>query len=584
VTDTRVLGGRYEIGALLGRGGMADVYEGVDARLGRRVAVKILRRGLAEDPAFRSRFRQEAQAAARMSHPTIVRVFDAGEDVVTDQDGASHTVPFIVMERVEGRLLKDVITDGPLEPDEAVRVMAGVLTALEYSHRAGVVHRDIKPGNIMVTPTGQVKVMDFGIARAVSDTSATIAQTTAILGTARYFSPEQAKGESVDARTDLYSAGVVLFEMLTGQAPFRADTAVAVAYQHVSETPVTPSSVQEHVSTQLDQVVLHAMAKDRYARFQTASDFRADLDRAAAGTLPEREAPTTDVGATLFGAPSGPSSSQQALRQLGVDDDRTVRTQSRPPVPWIWAGVTVVVVILIAVVIWVTSLSSIAPPDISPTVPDVAGSTYSSAAAALEEAGLVPLEREEASTTVAEGTVLRTNPDAGENVASKTEIDVFVSSGPPVVQVPNVTNMDEATATASLQSAGLKVGEVVRQSSPTVSDGVVMQTDPASSAQVDQGSSVKLVLSNGKVSMPDVLGQPLVEAQSLLEASELTVTTRRDPSCVRADGSPVSQQSVPPGDVAQRSTVALTYCTGTGRSTPAPSPTESAPTQAPPRG
>ncbi|CCE73998.1 Stk1 family PASTA domain-containing Ser/Thr kinase [Clavibacter nebraskensis] len=579
MTDTRVLGGRYEVGALLGRGGMADVFEGVDSRLGRRIAVKVLRRGLAEDPAFRSRFRQEAQAAARMSHPTIVRVFDAGEDVVTDQDGASHTVPFIVMERVEGRLLKDVITDGPLEPAEAVRVMGQVLTALEYSHRAGVVHRDVKPGNIMVTPTGQVKVMDFGIARAVSDTSATIAQTTAILGTARYFSPEQAKGESVDARTDLYSAGVVLFEMLTGQAPFRADTAVAVAYQHVSETPVAPSTVQDAVSPQLDQVVLQAMAKDRYARFQTAGDFRTDLDRAAAGTLAPREAPTNDVGATLFGAPAGPSSSQQALRQLGVDDDRTVRTQSRPPVPWIWAGVTVVVVILIAVVIWVTSLSSIAPPDISPTVPDVTGSTYSSAAAALEEADLVPLEREEVSTSVAEGIVLRTNPDPGENVAAKTEIDVFVSSGPPEVQVPNVMNMDEGTATANLESAGLKVGEVVRQSSPTVPDGVVMQTDPASSQQVDKGSAVKLILSNGKVALPDVLGQPLVDAQKLLEASDLTVTTRRDPSCGRADGSPVSQQSVPPGDVAQRSTVSLTYCTGAVRSTSAPSTPAPAPTQ-----
>jgi serine/threonine protein kinase len=584
VTDARVLGGRYEVGALLGRGGMADVFEGVDARLGRRVAVKVLRRGLAEDPAFRSRFRQEAQAAARMSHPTIVRVFDAGEDVVTDQDGASRTVPFIVMERVEGRLLKDVITDGPLDPDEAVRIMTGVLTALEYSHRAGVVHRDIKPGNVMVTPSGQVKVMDFGIARAVSDTSATIAQTTAILGTARYFSPEQAKGESVDARTDLYSAGVVLFEMLTGQAPFRADTAVAVAYQHVSETPVAPSAVQEHVSPQLDQVVLHAMAKDRYARFQTAADFRTDLERAAAGTLPVREAPTTDVGATLFGAPAGPSASHQALRQLGVDDDRTVRTQSRPPVPWIWAGVTVVVVILIAVVIWVTNLSTIGPPDISPTVPDVAGSTYTSAAAALEEADLVPLEREEPSTEVDEGLVLRTNPDAGENVASKTEIDVFVSSGPPEVQVPNVTNMDEGMATSSLEAAGLDVGEVVRQASPTVPDGVVMQTDPAASAQVDQGSAVKLVLSNGKVTMPDVLGQPLADAQTLLEASELVVTTRRDPSCGRADGSPVIQQSVPPGDVAQRSTVALTYCTGAVRSTPTPTPGAPTPTPTPTRG
>ena len=247
--------------------------------------------------------------------------------------------------------------------------------------------------------------------------------------------------------------------------------------------------------------------------------------------------------------------------------------------PWIWAGVTVVVVILIAVVIWVTNLSSIGPPDISPTVPDVTGSTYSSAAAALEEADLVPLEREEASTSVAEGVVLRTNPDAGENVASKTEIDVFVSSGPPEVQVPNVMNMDEGTATAALEAAGLKVGEVVRQSSPTVPDGVVMQTDPASSQQVDQGSAVQLILSNGKVSLPDVLGQPLADAQKLLEASDLVVTTRRDPSCGRADGSPVIQQSVPPGDVAQRSTVALTYCTGAVRSTPAPSTTSPAPTQ-----
>ncbi|OUE07313.1 Serine/threonine-protein kinase PknB [Clavibacter michiganensis] len=361
--------------------------------------------------------------------------------------------------------------------------------------------------------------------------------------------------------------------MLTGQAPFRADTAVAVAYQHVSETPVAPSAVQEHVSPQLDQVVLQAMAKDRYARFQTAGEFRADLDRAAEGTLAPREAPTNDVGATLFGSPAGPSSSQQALRQLGVDDDRTVRTQSRPPVPWIWAGVTVVVVILIAVVIWVTNLSTIGPPDISPTVPDVAGSTYASAAAALEEADLVPLERDEASTTVEEGLVLRTNPDPGENVASKTEIDVFVSSGPPEVQVPNLANMDEGTATGNLEAAGLTVGEVVRESSPTVPDGVVLRTEPAATEQADQGSAVKLVLSNGRVALPDVIGQPLADAQKLLESSELVVTTRRDPSCGRADGSPVNQQSVPPGDVAQRSTVSLTYCTGAPRSTPAPTPT-----------
>ena len=233
-----LLANRYEIGDVIGRGGMATVHVGQDTRLGRRVAVKLLKPSLANDPAFRTRFRQEAQAAARMAHPTIVRVYDAGEETVTETSGAEVQVPYIVMEFVEGRPLSDVIGDGPVESDEAVRITSGILTALEYSHRAGVVHRDIKPANVMVTQTGQVKVMDFGIARAITDTSATVAQTTSILGTASYFSPEQARGETVDARTDLYSTGIVLFELLTGRPPFLGDSPVAVAYQHVSEQPV----------------------------------------------------------------------------------------------------------------------------------------------------------------------------------------------------------------------------------------------------------------------------------------------------------------------------------------------------------
>ncbi|GMA90703.1 hypothetical protein GCM10025869_12320 [Homoserinibacter gongjuensis] len=213
----RTLAGRYEIGKLLGRGGMAEVHEGLDTRLNRRVAIKLLRPTLATDPAFRTRFRQEAQAAARMAHPTIVRVFDAGEETVRGPDGLDVQLPFIVMERIEGKLLSDLIHTGPVPADEAARITTGILTALEYSHRAGVVHRDIKPGNIMITPNGQVKVMDFGIARAISESSANVAQTSAVLGTASYFSPEQARGESVDARTDLYSTGVVLYELLTGR-------------------------------------------------------------------------------------------------------------------------------------------------------------------------------------------------------------------------------------------------------------------------------------------------------------------------------------------------------------------------------
>ncbi|HXR43972.1 MAG TPA: protein kinase, partial [Pseudolysinimonas sp.] len=297
----RVIAGRYQLGELLGHGGMADVYAGLDARLGRQVAVKLLKPALANDPSFRTRFRQEAQAAARMAHPTIVRVFDAGEETVREPSGQEVQVPFIVMERVDGTLLKDLIARGPVEATEAGRIVDGILTALEYSHRAGVVHRDIKPGNVMVTPSGQVKVMDFGIARAISDSSATIAQTSAILGTAQYFSPEQARGEAVDARTDLYATGVVLYELLTGRPPFRGDTAVAVAYQHVSEAPIPPNAINPAISPALNAVVMHALAKDRAERFQTASDFRRDLEIALAGKVPDRSPAADDFNATLFG-------------------------------------------------------------------------------------------------------------------------------------------------------------------------------------------------------------------------------------------------------------------------------------------
>jgi serine/threonine-protein kinase len=241
------------------------------------VAIKVLKRDLAEDSAFRTRFRLEAQAASRMSHPTIVRVYDAGEDSETDPDGSVHPVPYIVMELVQGSLLKDLVADGPLPVATAVRYVDGILEALEYSHRAGVVHRDIKPGNVMITDAGQIKVMDFGIARAVSDSSSTVADTTAILGTAAYFSPEQAKGEPVDARADVYSTGVVLYELLTGRQPFRGETPVAVAYQHVSETPPVPSSINPNISPAIDRVVLHALTKDRFSRFQSAAEFRTDL-------------------------------------------------------------------------------------------------------------------------------------------------------------------------------------------------------------------------------------------------------------------------------------------------------------------
>ena len=381
MTDgSRLLAGRYEIGDLIGRGGMADVHLGTDTRLGRRVAIKLLKPSLAVDPKFRQMFREEAQKAARMAHPTIVRVFDAGEETVPDQDGVGRPVPFIVMEYVDGRLLKDIISDGPVAPHEAVRIIAQVLTALEYSHRALLVHRDIKPGNIMVTQSGQVKVMDFGIARAVSDNSATVAETGAVLGTAQYFSPEQARGETVDARTDLYSTGVILFELLTGRAPFRGERPAAVAYQHISEAAVAPSTINPKVSPALDAVVLHSLNKDKFDRYQTAAEFRGEVETAGAGEVPAQRRPSvSDFNSTLFGInPHLTAGSEATLRQLTINDDqRIVRTQARPPVAWIWAGVLLIAAVLFAVVFWVVGLPrepAQLGENLSVTVPDLAGS------------------------------------------------------------------------------------------------------------------------------------------------------------------------------------------------------------------
>ncbi|GAA1057953.1 putative serine/threonine-protein kinase PknB [Agromyces luteolus] len=561
--DERMLAGRYRVGALIGRGGMSDVHVGTDSRLGRQVAIKLLKPQLATDPAFRMRFRQEAQSAARMAHPTIVRVFDAGEETVLDSSGHEVQLPFIVMEYVEGRLLKDIIHDGPLDPTAAARVIDGVLTALEYSHRAGVVHRDIKPGNIMITTGGQVKVMDFGIARAVSDSATTVAQTTAILGTASYFSPEQAKGETVDARTDLYSTGVVLFELLTGRPPFRGDTPVAVAYQHVSERPVKPSVINPKVSPALDAVVMHALAKDRTTRYQTAAEFRADVEAAASGRIPVPK--KTDETALFFGTPTGSlSTSELALRQL-TEDDTMTRTQRRPPAIWIWSGIIAVVVIVVAVMYWAFNLQ---PSDTLPSnareVPQLSGSTWEEAANELQALTLPPTRMDRVSDTVPAGQVIETEPAAGEIVDTGTPVSVFVSTGREAVSVPDVVNMQLDQAKTAITDAGLAAGSETRQNSPTVGAGVVISTDPEGGSSVDQGSAVNFTISSGNVTLPDLTGQSLQAASSYLGTSslQLTPTPVPDSSCASEPGSPVIRQSPAPGDVPQKSAVELVYCAG----------------------
>ena len=564
----RLLAGRYELGELIGRGGMADVHVGMDTRLGRRVAVKLLKPSLANDPAFRTRFRREAQDAAKMAHPTIVRIFDAGEESIRESNGAETLVPFIVMEYVDGRLLKDVLADGPLEPAEATRIISQVLTALEYSHRAGVVHRDIKPGNIMITSSGQVKVMDFGIARAISESSATIAESSAIVGTAQYFSPEQARGESVDARTDLYSTGIVLFELLTGRAPFRGDNPVAVAYQHVNSDPVAPSTLNPRVSPALDAGVLRALAKDRFSRYQSAGEFRADVEAAAAGEVPARtQLVANDFNATLFGVnPSSVAGSEATLRQLTVDnDERLVRTQSRPPVAWIWAGIASMVVIIAAVIFWTFNLAPAQlTANVAVQVPDVVGQTYADGSASLIDDGLVPEKVAQTSDTVPEGAIISTDPAAGITVNPGLTVTVYVSLGETPVTVPNVANMTEADAIAALQAKGLKYGSTTQTYSASVRQGVVIDSDPPGGSErvgsevIRIGHEVNLIVSNGLVQVPDVTGKSIAEASSALNAIGLNPTVQVDQGC---SGGTVASQSIV-GDQPQKSPISLRYCGG----------------------
>lgn len=560
-----MLSDRYEVGELIGRGGMASVYRGRDLTLGREVAIKILESDLAADATFRTRFRLEAQAASRMSHPTIVRVYDAGEDTETDADGNTRAVPYIVMELVSGQTLKDIIAAGPVTIDDAIRYTDGILEALEYSHRAGVVHRDIKPGNVMVTSAGQVKVMDFGIARAVSDSSSTVAETTAILGTAAYFSPEQAKGEPVDSRADVYSAGVVLYELLTGRPPFRGESPVAVAYQHVSETPLAPSEIVDTVPRSLDAVTLRALAKDPFQRYQDAASFRAALDATRDGRDPSRK----QVGALtseLYGAnPRQAAETARSLRQLSTDTTMR-RTQAGPPAAWIWAGIAVIAVVLISVLFWVlTNRPGTTVPDNARVVPDVVTMTWDRANELMAAQDLETKRFDESNDQIAEGNVIRTEPAAGTTVAPGQLVKVYVSTGQEMSTVPTLTGLGLEAATNALTSAGLALGSVTTRNDPDLSAGTVISADQAEGSKVPVGTAVNLVVASGKVTLVDVVGYTTEAAERALSADtlKLTPTIVEDPGCPANPGGPtVAAQSLAPGDVPIHSTVELKVCTG----------------------
>ena len=511
MTTPQVLGERYEIGGVLGRGGMAEVHRGRDLRLGREVAVKVLRSDLARDPSFQVRFRREAQAAASLNHPAIVAVYDTGEDRTT-----TGATPYIVMEYVEGETLRDVIRrEGHVAPERAMSLAADICGALDFSHRNGIVHRDVKPGNVMITPQGTVKVMDFGIARAVSDSAATMTSTAAVIGTAQYLSPEQARGEGVDARSDVYSMGCLLYELVTGAPPFSGDSPVAVAYQHVREDPRLPSSINPDVPAELDAILLKAMSKNPANRYQSAAEMRNDLLRALAGQRVEATPVMGDAEKTtiLAAAPAGYGGYRQEDRW--DDDEQKARRRRRRTV----AVVAVIAVLLLGGAIAAAialSGSDAAPPTAQVSVPPLAGQTEAAARAAIEGAGLTVGDvTTEASSTVDQGLVISSNPSSGASVDEATAVALVVSGGPDTIPVPNVVGLTEDRARSTLERAGF-TSVNSRETDSLEKAGNVVAVDPAEGEQAARDTPIRLQVSTGTIKVPDVAGKSEAEARGLL--------------------------------------------------------------------
>lgn len=572
---THRLAGRYEVRSMIGRGGMAQVHLGFDTRLSRVVAIKMLRTDLARDSIFQTRFRREAQAAASLNHPNIVAVYDTGEEDVTTPDGSTVSVPYIVMEYVEGHTVRDLLAGGaPVPIDEAVEIISGVLSALEYSHVHGLVHRDIKPGNIMLTNIGKIKVMDFGIARALTDSQATMTQTNAVVGTAQYLSPEQAHGDPVDARSDIYSTGCVLFELLTGQPPFKGDSAVAVAYQHVSEIPPKPSSITSDVPDSIDRVVLKALAKNRDDRYSSAEEMRADLNRAARGALvmaPETDswqAPATQVmspatmtmpAATM--PPPAPAYDTQTMARIDTLEEEPKKKR------WPIALLIVVALAMIGGLVWWFATNSAEPEVEQVPVPTVVGQTQEQAIATLKEAGLeFAIASTEASSEIPANSVISSNPEAGTIVDKGTTVKVVLSSGPADTTVPDVSGLTQQQARDQLKQNGLQVSDVVTVDDPSQEKGRVIKTDPEAGAKISEGESVKLFIASGNVSVPaDLVGRPRDEVLQALQELGLNTNVETEESADHAEGTVMSLSAT--GTVSKDTTITVTVAK-------APAPTQ----------
>ncbi len=554
---------------MLGRGGMAEVRKGTDARLGRTVAVKRLRTDLASDPTFQARFRREAQSAASLNHPSIVSVYDTGEEM--SSDGTDVAQPYIVMEYVAGRTLRDIIREGrKILPERALEITSGVLSALDYSHRAGIIHRDIKPGNVMLTPAGDVKVMDFGIARAMSDAHSTMTQTAAVVGTAQYLSPEQARGESVDSRSDVYSTGCLLYELLTGRPPFVGDSPVSVAYQHVREQAAPPSTLDDELPPEVDAIVMKALAKPLTERYQSAAAMKADIDRYLAGK-PVQAPILVPAGAddtTSFLPADGPTN----LAQPGDDQDDETEKRDRRVLILL---VLLVLAILVGGLFLLPKLLDNGPPQ--ETVPALAGMTQTEAERALTDAGLrLGHVAEKTSPDVPAGQVMAQDPDAGEQVDENTEIDISVSEGKPQQQVPDLVGSNKDSAADQLKSLGFKVRLEQKESDEPKDD--VVEMDPSPGSQVAEGFTVTVFFSDGPESVPDVVGKTEDQARKLIQDAGFEVSVVRD-STTEAKKGIVLDQSPKAGseeDKGRTVTIVVSSFEPPPSASPTPTPTPSA--------
>lgn len=560
---------------------MANVYLGTDTRLNRRVAIKALRPEIAIDAESRNRFQREAHSVSTMGHPNIVRVYDAGEEFIP---AASNDIPipYIVMEYIDGKILRKLMDAGAFEPKVAVHIALGILDALDESHRAGIIHRDIKPGNIMITQSGLVKVCDFGIAQAVEDPTN---DPSSIVGTAQYFSPEQAKGDIIDGRSDLYSTAVVLFEMVTGAPLFTGDSSVSIAFQHVTQTAPRARSRRPELSPELDMVIAKALEKDRTARFPSAAEFakalrsvtnlvgggRADLAATPPATAPEPVAPATQESPNTaestipveFAQSINPDRSGTTM---DLNELRPLLESDTPPkaslVRWVLlgaAGLLVVASVVVGMMYWVLTLNSgQALGGLAITMPDVTSSSFETAETQLTELGLTVVRRVEPSDTVPQGSVISTSPESGVNIAKGEIVTVIESSGTPQLAVPSVTLLDQAKAAIALEQAGFVVGKISRDFSPTAKDGVVIGSDPEEGTRLSAGTVVNIVVSNGKIKIPDVVGMSVGKATQLLQGPtlQLDVTVVPDNSC---GGQQIGSQSLK-GEAPQQSAITIVYC------------------------